>query len=79
MGAQGIEATGDNTPTGETLGGILRSAMKDLAQQNREAHDILQSLAEQGSLEEHQTSSALDGIADRLLNTMRSGQGRDAD
>ncbi|MDP2673667.1 MAG: hypothetical protein Q8Q00_02030 [Dehalococcoidia bacterium] len=71
--------TQKNTPTAETPWEILRSAMKDLAQENREAYDILRSLAEQGSLEQRQTSGALDAIADRLLGTLRNGEGGDAD
>ena len=77
--AAGIETTQKNAPTAETLGEILRSAMEDLAQQNSEAYGIVLSLAEDGSLEEHRTSGELDGIADRLLGTLRSGEGSDAD
>jgi len=77
--AEGIETAGKNTLTAETLWEILRPAMKDLAEGNREAYDILRSLAEEGSLEQHQTSGALDVIADRLLGTVRSGEGADAD
>jgi hypothetical protein len=79
MGALGVEAAGENTPTDETLGEILRSAMKDLAERNGEACEILQSLAEEGSLEQHQTSGGLDAIADRLLGTLKSGERADAD
>lgn len=75
MSAQESVNTGNATPTGETLGEILGSAMKDLAKQNRKAYEILQSLAEYGSLEQHQTSGQLDDIADRLLSTLRSGEG----
>jgi hypothetical protein len=64
---------------GESLGDILRSAMGDLAQQNREAYGILVSLAEEGSLEQHRTSGELDDIARRLLGTLGAGEGGDAD
>jgi hypothetical protein len=77
--AEGIETTQKNTPTAETLWEILSPAMKDLAEGNREAYDILRSLAEGGPLEQHQTPGALDAIADRLLGTVRSGEGADAD
>jgi hypothetical protein len=77
--AEGIETTQKNTPTAEPLWEILSPAMKDLAEGNREAYDILRSLAEEGSLEQHQTSGDLDAIADRLLGTLRAGEGGDAD
>ena len=79
MGGQATGTPGGNTATGEGLGEILRSAMDNLAQQNREAYDILASLAEEGSLEEHRTSGDLDDIAHRLLGTLRAGEGGDAD
>lgn len=77
--AEGNETAEKNTVTTETLWEILRPAMKDLAQGNREAYDILRSLAEEGSLEQHQTSGALDAIAGRLLGTVRSGEDAHAD
>lgn len=77
--AAGIETTQKNAPTAETLWDILRSAMEDLAQYNKEAYDILGSLAEDGSLEQHRTSGQLDDIARRLLDTLGAGEGGDAD
>jgi hypothetical protein len=79
MGAQGTGRPGGNAAAGETLADILHWAMTGWAQQNREACAILLALAEDGSLEQHQTSGALDGIADRLLGTLRSAEGSDAD
>ena len=77
VNAEGIETT-QNTPAAETLCEILRPAMKDLAEENTEACGILLALAEDGSLEQHQPSGALDSIADRLLDTLKSGEGADA-
>ena len=79
MGAQGRETTGDNIPRLEVVAKVLRSAMTDLAQENREAYDILQTLAERGALEQYQTSGDLDDIAERLLRTLRGGEREDAD
>lgn len=79
MGAKGMETARENKSTGQSLGEILRSAMKDLAQQNSEAYDILLLLAEEGSLEQHRTSGELDDIARRLLGTLGTGEGGDAD
>ena len=62
---------GEKTTMGESLGEILRSAMEDLAQHNRDAYDILGSLAEDGTLEEHRTSGELDHLARRLLDTLQ--------
>jgi len=78
MGAEAMGTSGGNTATGESLGKIVRSAMEDLAQQNREAYDILVSLAEDGTLEEHRTSGELDHLARRLLDTLQS-EGAHAD
>jgi hypothetical protein len=76
--AEGIETTQKNTPTGETLWEILRPAMKDWAEENREACAILLALAEDGTLEEHRTSGELDDLARRLLHTLQR-EGADAD
>ena len=76
---EGIETAGKNISKAEALWEILRPAMKGLAEGNTQAYDILRSLVEEGSIEQHQTSGALDAIADRLLGTVKSGEGADAD
>jgi hypothetical protein len=79
VAAEETETAGKNTPTAETLWEILRPAMKDLAEGNREAYDILRALAEDGSLEQHRTSGQLDDIARRLLDTLGEGESGHAD
>ena len=79
MSAQGTETTGDNRPRPEDVAKVLSSAMTDLAQENREAYDILQSHAERGALEQHQTAGELNDIADDLLRTLRREKGTNAD
>jgi hypothetical protein len=53
----------------ESVGDILRSSMTDLAEQNKEAYDLLLKKASEGFFEQHQTSGALKKLAKQLLDT----------
>lgn len=79
MGAEQIKSTEQNTETNESLGEMLRAAMRGFEEQNKKAYDLLVSLADEGFLCQHQTSGALDSIANRLLGTLEGGEGKDAD
>lgn len=65
-------------PAHETTGDILRSVLKSTEEQYKSVNDMLVSLADEGFLDQHQTRSALDAVANRLLRTLREDDASDA-
>jgi len=57
-------------PAHESTRDILRSVLKGTEEQNKRAYDVLVSLADEGFLDQHQTGSALNTVAKRLLDTL---------
>lgn len=62
-----------STPVYEPVGDILRSVLEGTEEQYKSVNDIMVSLADEGFLDQHQTRSALDAVANRLLHTLREG------
>ena len=61
---------GDETKyQSDSVEDILRSSIVKLAEQNKEAYDLLLKKANEGFFEQHQTSGALKKLAQQLLNT----------
>lgn len=58
-----------NETKSESVEDILRSSIIELAEQNKEAYDLLLKKASEGFFEQHQTSGALKNLANQLLNT----------
>ena len=58
-------------PAHESTGDILRSVLKSTEKENKGAYHVLVALADERFLDQHQTRSALDGVANRLLRTLR--------
>ena len=57
------------SPALESTGDILRSVL-DTDEQSNPACNVMIGLADEGFLDQHQTSTALDTVAERLLDTL---------
>ena len=59
----------------ESVQDILRLSLIELAEQNKEAYDLLVQKASEGFFEQHQTRGVLKKLAAQLLNTVETRKG----
>ncbi len=62
-----------------TVGDAVLGATREFAEEHRLAAQRLRSLAQEGTLQEHQTAGQLDEIADSLIKALRGEGAADAD